>query len=43
MKLIGPQIQQQMQELQKEMQQHQHEWQDMMKNLPNPSDRPNQF
>jgi serine protease Do len=43
MKLIGPQIQQQMQELQKEMQQHQHEWQDMMKNWPNTSDKPNEM
>ncbi len=43
MKLIGPQIQQQMQELQKEMQQHQHEWQDMMKNWPSTSEKPNQM
>jgi len=32
-----------MQELQKEMQQHQHEWQDMMKNWPNSSDKPNEM
>ena len=43
MKLIAPQIQQQMQQLQKEMQQHQHEWQDMMKNLPNSTERPNEM
>ena len=43
MKLIGPQIQQQMQQLQKEMQQHQREWQDMMKNLPNSAEKPNEF
>jgi serine protease Do len=43
MKLITPQIQQQMQELQKEMLQHQREWQDMMKNWPDSSERPNEF
>ena len=43
MKLITPQIQQQMQELQKEMLQHQREWQDMMKNWPNSSSRPNEM
>ncbi|MFZ0704547.1 MAG: PDZ domain-containing protein [Candidatus Korobacteraceae bacterium] len=42
MKVIGPQIQQQMQELQKQMQ-HQQEWQDMMKNWPNSSEKPNQM
>ncbi len=43
MKLITPQIQQEMRELQKEMQQQQREWQDLMKNLPNSSDHPNEF
>ena len=43
MKVIGPQIQQQMQELQKEMQQHQREWQDMMKNWPNATGRPDEM
>lgn len=40
MKVIGPQMQQQMQELRKEMQQQQHEWQEMMKNWPTGSGKP---
>ena len=47
LKDIGPQVQEQMKlitpQVQQQMQEHQHEWQDMMKNWPNSSDRPNQM